>query len=135
MLGGYFDMMYARISFLYVTNAGNPFSDPPLTGNLQATQLDLNIIAKLPIVTKFLTLWSGIGVGLLFTLFNNIIPNAAFSNSYILLALGAEFKIANLFTIGPGFTLNYSVTPDQFPPGDSHTQALFQFTMTVGFAF
>ncbi len=145
-LGGYFDFAYVRLSLIYITNLGNPKSTPAFTGDLRTTQVGYSVLLKFPVVIKSLTLWSGVGAGFLTTIMldtngdgvNDKDPNAALNDLYLLFAFGAEFKVANLITIGPGFTLNYNLTPAQYsnePAGSTHTQVFFQFTLMVGFAF
>jgi hypothetical protein len=69
LLSGFFDFFYGRLSLMYVTNLGNPVSTPPFTGgSMWLTQIGASLIAKLPVVTKPVTLWSGAGIGFLYTL-------------------------------------------------------------------
>jgi hypothetical protein len=143
----YFDFYFGRLTATYITNLGNPISDPPfVSGSLWQAQLYFTLIAKLPIVIKSLTLWSGLGVGYLTTLMldlngdgvNDKNPNASTDDIFAVFALGGDFKIAHLLTIGPSFTVNYDLTPTLYPneaPGSSHTLIFFQFSLSVGLVF
>jgi hypothetical protein len=147
VLGAYFDAFFARVTVMYITNVGNPVSYPSFSaGNLWTTQIGFSVLAKLPVVVKSVTLWSGIGGGFLTTLMldyngdgiNDKDPNGAYDDIYLLLAAGAELKLWNLITVGPSFTLNYDLTPGLYPgepSGSSHTRLFFQFTVSLGFAF
>ncbi|MBN2351135.1 MAG: hypothetical protein JXD23_01095 [Spirochaetales bacterium] len=144
--GAYFDAMFARLTFMYVTNIGNPHSSPPFTGRLWTAQIGGSLLLKFPVVIKSLTLWSGAGAGFLTTIMmdldgdgvSNLDPAANLNDIYLVIAFGGEFKIANLMKIGPVFTLNYNLTPSTYdtePAGSTHTQVMLQFSVAAGFAF
>jgi hypothetical protein len=147
LLSGFFDFFYGRLSLMYVTNLGNPVSTPPFTGgSMWLTQIGASLIAKLPVVTKPVTLWSGAGIGFLYTLMldlngdgiNGKASTAQLDDFYLLMAFGADFKLFGIITIGPVFTLNYNLTPAAAaiePAGSTHTQVVLQFSVAVGIAF
>jgi hypothetical protein len=141
--GVYFDASYARISVSYMGNISPNFTGKT-SSNVNLSYLVFEALAKMPLQIGDFKLWSGVGISYIICLLmdtdNDGVDDrpagSAFNDFLLKIAIGAEFRLGTLITIGPSFALQYNLTPNLLnsePARSWHTNFFFTLSLSVGF--
>jgi hypothetical protein len=141
--GVFCDITYVRIKAACLTSFGPWYGNGSTLEGAHVLILTGDVTAKLPVVIKDVTLWTGVGLRYAYNLLVDVTgdweddrtSDDSFHDLFLLMEVGGDTKLWGWLTVGGSFSLNYDLIPEpNIPSGSTSLGFVLEFSLHVGFA-